>query len=34
MTACVETAPQASALPVATVRSQVIARNQVTVRSQ
>jgi GTP cyclohydrolase II len=32
MTACVETAPQASALPAATVRSQVAA--QATVRSQ
>lgn len=33
MTACVETAPQASALPAA-VRSQVATRHQVTVRSQ
>jgi GTP cyclohydrolase II len=34
MTACVETAPQDSALPAATLRSQVAARDQATVRSQ
>jgi GTP cyclohydrolase II len=34
MTACVETAPQDSALPAATVRSLVAARDQATVRSQ